>query len=88
MRQKSLLLIALCYVPFCGCEEYEYKIRMEPDGDVMKRQIVCSGNVPDDVRARLRELYDSLRRGGHHLPRHTPGTLRCLFIQESLLDGV
>jgi tRNA-Thr(GGU) m(6)t(6)A37 methyltransferase TsaA len=31
---------------------------MEPDGDVMNRQIICSGNTPDDVRARLSELYD------------------------------
>ncbi|KPK44770.1 MAG: hypothetical protein AMJ65_02025, partial [Phycisphaerae bacterium SG8_4] len=29
MRRKNFLLIALCFVPFCGCDEYEYTIRME-----------------------------------------------------------
>lgn len=58
MRRKCFLLIVLCCLPFCGCDEYEYTIRMEPDGQVMKRQIICSVNTPDDVRARLRDLYD------------------------------
>lgn len=58
MRYKGLLLIAVCCAPFCGCEEYEYTIRMEPDGDRMIREIICSENVPDEVRARLKELYD------------------------------
>jgi len=58
MRHKYLLLMTICYVALCGCEEYEYTIRMEPDGDVMNRRIICSGNTPDDVRARLRDLYD------------------------------
>ena len=58
MRHKYLLLIALCYVPLCGCDESEYTIRMEPDGDRMNRRITCSQNTPDDVRARLSELYD------------------------------
>jgi len=58
MRYKSLLLIAACCAAFCGCEEYEYTIRMEPDGDRMVREIICSENVPDKVRARLGELYD------------------------------
>jgi tRNA-Thr(GGU) m(6)t(6)A37 methyltransferase TsaA len=31
---------------------------MEPDGGRINRQIVCSKNTPDDVRARLGELYD------------------------------
>jgi tRNA-Thr(GGU) m(6)t(6)A37 methyltransferase TsaA len=31
---------------------------MEPDGDKMNRQIICSTNTPDDVRARLSQLYD------------------------------
>ena len=58
MRYKCLLLIALCCVPFCGCDEAEYTIRMEPDGDVVNRQITYSANAPDDVRARFKELYD------------------------------
>ncbi|UCF15110.1 MAG: SAM-dependent methyltransferase [Phycisphaerales bacterium] len=58
MNRKSFLLIALCCVPFCGCDEYEYTIRMEPDGDRINRQIVCSENVTDDIRKRLGNLYD------------------------------
>lgn len=58
MRRKGLFLIALSCVTFFGCEEYEYTIQMEPDGGVMNRQIVCSGNTPENVRARLRELYE------------------------------
>ena len=58
MRYKCLLLIALCCVPFCGCDEYEYTIRMEPDGGRINRRITCSKNTPDDVRSRLSQLYD------------------------------
>ncbi|MHC4430550.1 MAG: TrmO family methyltransferase domain-containing protein [Planctomycetota bacterium] len=59
MRHKSVLLIALCFGPFGGCDEYEYTIRMEPDSERISRQIVCSENAPDDVRKRLGELYDN-----------------------------
>ena len=58
MRRKTFLLIALCFVPFCGCDEYEYTIRMEPDGDRINRQIVCSENATDNIRKRLDNLYD------------------------------
>ena len=58
MRRKSSLLIALCCVLFCGCDEYEYTIRMQPDGERINRQIVCSENATDDMRKRLSELYD------------------------------
>ena len=58
MRRKSSLLIALCCVLFCGCDEYEYTIRMQPDGERINRQIVCSENATDDMRKRLSELYE------------------------------
>ncbi len=58
MRYRHLLLIALCCIPFCGCDEYEYTIRMEPDGGRINRRIICSRNTPEDVRTRLGELYD------------------------------
>ena len=80
MRHKSLLLIALCFGPFCGCDEYEYTIRMEPDGERISRQIVCSENAPDDVRKRLAELYDNQidkntfeGSFGHTLPKDIGG---------------
>ena len=59
MRRKNFLLTALCFVPLCGCDEYEYTIKMEPDGERISRQIVCSENAPDDVRRRLDEQYDN-----------------------------
>jgi len=58
MRWKSFLLIALCCAPFCGCDEYEYTIWMEPNGDRIDRQIVCSENATDEMRKRLGDLYD------------------------------
>ena len=57
MRQKSVLLIVLGCALFCGCEEYEYTIRMELDGNRVVRKIVCSGDAPEDLRARLKEHY-------------------------------
>ena len=57
MRENVIILTVLCSLFFCGCEEHEYTIQMTFDGDVVSRRIVCSENMPEEIRARLKKLY-------------------------------
>jgi tRNA-Thr(GGU) m(6)t(6)A37 methyltransferase TsaA len=58
MKQRTIILIALCFGLVCGCEEEQYTISMKSDGDMVTRRIACSDNVAEEVRARLKESYD------------------------------
>ena len=58
MREKVITLAVLCFLVFCGCEEYEYTIQMKPDDDLITRKIVCSENTSEGVRTKLKKLYD------------------------------
>lgn len=49
MKQKAIMAIALCCVLCCGCEEYEYTVHMEFDGDSITREVRCSENTPDQM---------------------------------------
>lgn len=57
MRERLIALAALCLLLVNGCEEDKYAIHMTFEGDVVTRQIVCSENVPDTVRSKLKSLY-------------------------------
>ncbi len=57
MRQSLLTFILLLSLPFSGCDENEYTIHMRYDGDGVIRKVVCSGNMPPGIHAKLQELY-------------------------------
>ncbi len=58
MKHRLTILVALCCGLVCGCEEEEYTISMNADGDTLTRSIVCSENVGEETRDRLKQLYD------------------------------
>ena len=58
MKQRLTILVALSCGLIGGCEEEEYTISMKADGDTVTRSIVCSENVGEEMRDRLKQLYD------------------------------
>ena len=57
MKQRLLPFILLLPLLFSGCEEYEYTIHMKYDGDRVIRKVICSGNMPSGIHAKLQKLY-------------------------------
>ncbi|MFC1792956.1 tRNA (N6-threonylcarbamoyladenosine(37)-N6)-methyltransferase TrmO [Planctomycetota bacterium] len=58
MKYKAIMVITFCCVLFCGCEEYEYTVKMEFEGDSITREIRCSENTPEQIYTKLNKLYD------------------------------
>jgi len=58
MRHKCILILALGVLALAGCEEYEYTIEMRFEDGRVVRKVICSENMPDDVRAKLKEIYE------------------------------
>lgn len=59
MRTVFFLILALGLLFAAGCEEYEYTIEMRFEDGRIIRRVICSENMPDDVRARLKEIYET-----------------------------
>ena len=57
MRHKFLLILALGFFALAGCEEYEYTIEMRFEDGRIVRKVICSENMPEEVRAKLKEIY-------------------------------
>ena len=58
MKQKAIMVIILGCVLFCGCEEYEYTVQMDFNGDMINREVRCSENTPEQIYTKLKKLYD------------------------------
>lgn len=57
MKQMLLTFTLLISLFLCGCEEYEYTIYMKYDGHKLVRKVICSDNMPSEIRAGLQKLY-------------------------------
>jgi len=58
MRHTFFLMQLLGLLILAGCEEYEYTIEMRFEDGRIVRRVICSENMPDDVRAKLKEIYE------------------------------
>jgi hypothetical protein len=58
MRHKFLSILALGFLFFAGCEEYEYTIEMRFEDGRVVRRVICSENMPDEIRVKLKEMYE------------------------------
>jgi tRNA-Thr(GGU) m(6)t(6)A37 methyltransferase TsaA len=58
MKYIEIMAITLCCVLLYGCDEYEYTIQMQFEGDTVNREIRCSENTPEPIYTKLNELYD------------------------------
>jgi hypothetical protein len=58
MRRKFILALTLGFLAVASCEEYEYTIEMRFEDGRIVRKAICSENMPDDVRAKLKEIYE------------------------------
>jgi len=58
MRRKFLLILALGFWALAGCEEYEYTIEMCFEDGRIVRKVICSENMPDEIRAKLKKIYE------------------------------
>ena len=58
MRHKCILILALGFLTLAGCEEYQYTIEMRFEDGRVVRKVIYSENMPDDVRAKLKEIYE------------------------------
>jgi|GEM_PF-3927352 len=58
MRHKFLSIVALGFLFLAGCEEYEYTIEMCFEDGRIVRRVICSENMPNEIRAKLKEMYE------------------------------
>lgn len=93
MKERPIALAVLCLLLLNGCEEEKYAIHMTFEGDVVTRQIVCSENVPETVRSKLKSLYpkqtdENTFKGsfGEELPDDAGGFGRCVHLCNSMGD--
>ncbi len=93
MKEKLMALAVLCPLLVCGCDEEVYTIHMAFEADGVTRQIVCSEDVSDEIRGRLKGLYAQQTDPntfagsfGPELPNDVGGFGRCVHLRNPMGD--